>query len=309
MSRYWIVALLCILAVAIAGYAIYGRHVPQSVAKSGPSPPAPFSAVSSERTPSTPTAKSPDMESGRKADAPGTVRNSFLSARRCYDASMELSLAKGVADCKYLEGKPKFAKQYAVCLNDWTEAHDRIVAAQSALARCDADPESIRKKYYAATKAAARAGDPDAEVCYLSSSFVDDKGVPHFTDEDVADYRADAPKFVEQALNRGDWRVVALFTVRNIDMQGGLRNYLEGIGKPETIYKMEKLLRLGASGDYAKQLDAALSVYTDPSSGMGLSKDQIAQADAWAKQMFAEHFAGEQGLTARPKVCEPEPLS
>ena len=82
------------------------------------------------------------------------------------------------------------------------------------------------------------------------------------------------------------------------------------IGKPETIYKMTKLLRLGASGFYAKRLDRDLDgiIHRDLVPEAALPADVVKRGDAWAQQTFNESFAGVTGLTEAPTVCMPSPI-
>jgi hypothetical protein len=66
------------------------------------------------------------------------------------------------------------------------------------------------------------------------------------------------PRYVDAALKRGDWRVVELLNTRHFHPGSGPLRLLEGVGDHDTQYKMTKLLRLGASGSYAKSLDGEL---------------------------------------------------
>jgi len=81
---------------------------------------------------------------------------------------------------------------------------------------------------------------------------------------DIEDYKADSANYIAAAFARRDWRIVSLLSTHFIDPPRGLVTLLDGIGQPETTYKMKKLLRLGATGDYAASLDEALSVYLRP---------------------------------------------
>jgi hypothetical protein len=77
------------------------------------------------------------------------------------------------------------------------------------------------------------------------------------------------------------------------------------IGKPETIYKMRKLLRLGATGSYAKSLQTDLDgmIHPDLVPEAALPADVVKRGNAWAQQTFNEYFSGVAGPTDRPTVC------
>lgn len=74
------------------------------------------------------------------------------------------------------------------------------------------------------------------------------------------------------------------------------------VGDPVTVYKMNRLLRLGATGDYAQMLDSYQSEYAAK-----LTPDQVSKADAWAQAFYDLHFKNSPMLTAEPKTCEDVP--
>ncbi|MGH8239000.1 MAG: hypothetical protein ACREXP_18540 [Steroidobacteraceae bacterium] len=136
-------------------------------------------------------------------------------------------------------------------------------------------------RYFAATKQAAKSGNADAQLCYLRGDFFSPEGAQIFTDAEIEEHKQVAPKYVDAALKRGDWRIVHLLSTRHVHQGSGPLNLLEGIGDRDTHYKMTKLLRLGASGSYAKFMQSRLE-------GM-LHPDLIPP-----------------GLTEAPMVCSPE---
>ncbi len=234
----------------------------------------------------------------------------FRKLQLCASASRELAITKHFSDCEPYEGRPDFQELYAQCLNGWMNVPNRKAAAEAALkgSGCG-DTTEIETRYFEATKQAAKAGDTDAQLCYLQANFVADTGEPLFTDEDVEEYRRVAPQFVDAAFWRGDWRIVQLMTMRSFHPWAGPVTQIPAIGKPETIYKMTKLLRLGASGAYAKRLDGQLNgmIHPDMVPGAALPADVVRRGDAWAQQTFNESFAGVTGLTEAPAVCMPSP--
>jgi hypothetical protein len=226
---------------------------------------------------------------------------SFHRFHRCYYASRALVDAKkSVAECKFFEGKPKFERAYASCLNNLGDAQDRMSAAEAATAECGHDSD-VRNNYYNATKVAAKDGDPDAQLCYLQSDFLDSDGKPNYTDAGVEEYKATAPQYMADALKRGDWRIVYLLTTQHFHPTSGYLNFLDSIGDPVTTYKMDKLLRLGSSGEYAGDLDALMDDLVHRPELQG----KVAEADAWALETYTQYFAGVPGITKPPAVCEP----
>jgi hypothetical protein len=276
-------------------------------------------------TSAAPVARSEPASNDRKAEpTPGTVRETgasnnnalipspagagFHTLQLCAYASRELAVAKHLSDCKPYEGVPHFQEFYAQCLNGWMNVSNRKVAAEAALkdAGCG-DMADVETRYFEETKRAAKAGDADAQMCYLQGSFGSSSGEPAFAAEDLDEFRRVVPHYVKAALGRGDWRIVQLMTKRSFHPGEGPVTQIPEIGKPETIYKMTKLLRLGASGRYATRLDRQLNgmIHPDLNPEAALPQDVIRRGDAWAQQTFNESFSGVVGLTEPPKVCGP----
>jgi hypothetical protein len=232
----------------------------------------------------------------------------FHTLQLCAYASRELAVANHLSDCKPYEGVPHFQELYAQCLNGWMNVSNRKVAAEAALkdAGCG-DMTDVETRYFEATKQAAKAGEADAQLCYLQGSFGSSSGEPAFSVADVEEYKRVAPGYVDGALRRGDWRIVQLMTKRSFHPGEGPITQIPEIGKPETIYKMTKLLRLGASGRYAARLDRQLNgmIHPDLNPEAALPMDVVRRGDAWAQHTFNESFSGVVGLTEPPKVCGP----
>lgn len=234
----------------------------------------------------------------------------FKTLQLCTSASRELAITNALSDCKPFESQPQFANFYSQCLNGWMNVPNRKAAAETALkaAGCG-DTSDVETRYFDATKKAARAGDADAQLCYLRGNFGALSGQSLFSDEDVEEYKRVAPQYINSAISRGDWRVVQLMTKRSFHPGEGPVTQIPDIGKPETIYRMTKLLRLGASGFYAKTLDMQVNgmIHPDLVPEAALPPDVIKNGDEWAQQTFNEHFSGVVGLTEAPTVCMASP--
>ena len=298
--RWIAMAGLCVAAILVAAYFEFGSRASKSSAVVAPE------SASGNRAIETATSAAREAASpARVADASSDA-NSFHSVQRCVYASRDLYATEKLSDCHEYEGKQEFEQLYAQCMNGWMDVPNRKAAAEKALSGCG-DTTDIEARYFEATKQAAQAGDSDAQICYLRSEFGASIGEPPLTDADVEEYRRVAPGYVEAAFRRGDWRIVELLTKRSFHPGSGPVTQIDKIGQPETIYKMTKLLRLGASGSYARNLDADLygMIHPDLVPEAALPAEVIKRGDAWAQETFNESFAGAGGLTEAPHVCSP----
>jgi hypothetical protein len=233
--------------------------------------------------------------------------DSFRELRQCVYASRELIIARSQADCSFYEGKPQYQQTLAECLNGWMNTPNRIAAAEAALKQCD--EADMGTRYFEATKEAAQRGNVDAQLCYLQGDFFSPEGAQIFNDAEIEEYKKVAPRYVDAAVKRGDWRIVHLLNKRNFHPGVGPVALLEGIGDRDTQYRMTKLLRLGASGTYARLLDGQLHdmKHPDLNPSAALRPQVIKEGDAWAQETFTNYFSGVTGLTQDPLVCSPEP--
>jgi hypothetical protein len=312
MNRRQLVIGLCIASVMVASILIVSKYRDQTLHSSEQATPSVSSLVHQPSNAKRGQSNAPSeiraehRQSGldiKAVEAGVLTRATFLKWKTCFDANRVLNVSKKNADCTFYEGKPEFAQAYATCADQWVKNHDEIVSAQEKLKSCGAT-DHIVDRYRDAVRAAADEGDPDAQMCYLQADFSSGAGEPKVTAADIAEYKARATQFVDQAFERGDWRIAGLLSSQHL--HGGLRNSLPGIGLPQTVYKMNRLLRLGASGDYANFLDGATDsiLHPDPGSPDALSPVNPATADAWARQTYNEHYSAAPPLTQAPRACE-----
>ena len=229
--------------------------------------------------------------------------NSLRELRECINAAHELARAKHLMDCSFYEGKPEYQKALADCMEGPMDAHNRKAAAETVLAHCDVT--DLGTRYFEATKEAAKHGDADAQLCYLQGYFFSPEGTNFFTDAELAEYRKVAPDYVDAAFKRGDWRIVQLLDKRHFHPDGNPASLIEGIGQRDTQYRMTKLLRLGASGKYARNLDSELHGFKHPDlqPSAALPPEVTTEGDAWAQETYNNYFSGVPGLTERPVIC------
>ena len=198
------------------------------------------------------------------------------------------------------EGRQEFEQTYAECLNGWKDSRNRAAAAEKTLSECG-DVTDIKKQYREATMAAAKAGDPDAQLCYLVRDFSSEGHLTSIGEAELAEYGQLGPTYVDAAIKRGDWRIVYLLTRRN-----GPITRLSQAGRPETVYRMTRLLRHGASGAFATGLDHELKLMAHPDlmPEAALPPNVIREGDAWAEVTYNTYFSGVPGITELPTICD-----
>jgi hypothetical protein len=253
--------------------------------------------VSAAQVPPEPTAARAAVNNPT-ATAAASAR--FRSLRQCFEASHELGAAKSLGDCKVYEGRQEFEQAYAECLNGWKDSRNRAAVAEKTLSECG-DVTDIEKQYYEATRAAAKAGDPDAQLCYLAFAFSFQGHLTPIGGAELAEYTQVAPTYVDAAIKRGDWRIVYLLTRR----AGPVTRLNQG-GRPEIVYRMTKLLRHGASGEFATFLDYELKMLAHPDlkPDAALPAKAMQEGDAWAQETYNTYYSGVPGLTEAPTICD-----
>jgi hypothetical protein len=280
--------------------------------------PSPVRSDSAENTPIPSVAESArqsavDVPKPQAKSIPsGTVskdesRKLFQKTQNCYFRYDQIALLSNQTDCKGIEGKPALAKQYGECLNNVATALQRISTIRASMTECGPG-NAIAKNYYNATKSAAKNGNVDAQLCYIRSAFADSDGNMQFTDDDIAQFKADAPRYIADAIARGDWRIVYFLSLRQIGPPFGLIPYIDGVRSLETQYRMTSLLLIGADDDYGstlKVLRDSIPQIGAPA-GQELTPEKMAAADEWAKNTYGQYFAGTPRLTRSPVVCSPE---
>ncbi len=160
----------------------------------------------------------------------------------------------------------------------------------SETAQC---PETLLdpSTYYEAMRKAAVGGDVDAQHCFIQGYFSDPDGARISTKE-WNEYPELARQFIDSAFERGDWAVVLWLARARLNIHDGLlmTAYPFGPQNPDAFYRMNFLLQLGA-GDHTAPGDVP-GIVDRLRSGSVLSADQIQLDEKWARNMYAQHFAG-----------------
>jgi hypothetical protein len=253
-----------------------------------------------QETPSSVKGKDQAVATQRK------LPSAFYPAKSCYLTLVQIKEMQSASNCDRLAAKVGLESAYAECLKNWDDSHPLLDSAQRSFAKLNCgDEHNLFSKYYASTKEAAKSGNIDAQLCYLQSNFLDLESKPHYSPADKAEYQVASPKYIQDAFSRGDWRIVRLLSTDHHGGLTGLALYIPNIGDPDTVYKMTRLLRLGASGEYAEQLDSRLDdlAHPDGKENPELPQAKIAELDDWAQKTYSQYFAGAPSLTKPPYPC------
>lgn len=217
----------------------------------------------------------------------------FASANHC----LNLGTSRDVMQRKLDSCQTAEAGAVQVQCNELTKnfpTQIAILSADAAAANCATDPDALLRDSRTATAEAAKAGNVDAQMCYVGASVA-------MTDpSDIQAYKTDSVVYISQGLARGDWRTVAILATPGqsiIDGHSALGS-LSMFGKPFTMYRATRLLQLGADGTYASRLALEARAYA-----IGLAPAQIANATQWAQQEYRQHFSASPRLTGDPSIC------
>ena len=177
--------------------------------------------------------------------------------------------------------------------------------------RCDVmSREDLGALARSAAKRAASLGDVDAQLCVIEQRFLEPRA-PDLDPDERLNGRTYAADYEERALDRGDWRIVSLMIARPLSIGHGpihARPDATPID-PVSYFRGIRLLRLGATGEYAATVDDEIDAFVKTSNpelvsqGQGLSDEDMADASAWAQQEYQSHFSTSPPLTERPVPC------
>jgi len=214
----------------------------------------------------------------------------FHSAKRCLEVAMRIESTENVNQiCKSIKDK---ASQGERCSDaKMAMRSNRILAAQKKQAGCSADPKVLEQNFHKSLVVAAQTGDPDAEVCYI------DGWSPLVPTERDA-YIKNSETFIKKGLTRGDWRVVELLSRAPEDEGVGIIINLPNMGSHFTTYRFNRLLQLGAVGNYA-----GIARVGAENERRFLTKAQVINANEWATEEYRKYFSHSPKLTAAPVPC------
>jgi hypothetical protein len=219
----------------------------------------------------------------------------FQQGKRC----LELSLAS-----EGLRNKTQLCREQALgsqgrttCEAQTKNADIRLssLQAHAGTAGCGQDADQTQHDFAKALVQAARAGDVDAQMCYFQWAG------PLSSPGSIGRYKREANLYMSKALQRGDWRMVQLLTTPSESVAhggAGPMGNLDIVGSWFTVYRADRLLWLGATGDYKQSLAQSAQ-----SAAAYLKPEQIKNANTWAWQEFKRDFAHSPKLSAAPVAC------
>lgn len=186
---------------------------------------------------------------------------------------------------------------------------------QKLTAKAAGCPASLARAsdYYEALRDAALTGDVNAQECFLNGVFSDPVYGVAISQAQLDNYLPLARRFIQDAIERGDWAIVHRLAEWPVDVQGyGLlvMAYPFGPGHPDTLYKMNYLLTLGARDGRSAEL--ATNLVNSFRNNGELSAEQIQAGEEWARETYDRYFAATPPYnekTARASFCETDQVT
>lgn len=232
---------------------------------------------------------------------PADVVERFHSTRACnYDSTDLAGYESVLVECEAMAGIERLAADYKQCSALTTDRKKEIGIINERMSKdgCDTHAANFQREYFEATRAAAKAGDADAQLCYLESNFN-----LSFSSANQQEYAKVAPVYVRQAFQRGDWRAVLLLS-RDTYPPGLLGQVVEA--DPLTLYKLNRLLRRGADGTYGSALDIFAQTLTTTPGSNGtpyVDSRQAAAADRWVDETYSKFFSSSPPVDENMPAC------
>ena len=241
-----------------------------------------------------------------------SVYDGLVSRMNSGDAEAASQLARGLAYCSQRRDTETNAGNIAKVLDDPNRKDlspaDRanlqanVDAMQEQLAKMGRDPTFCTNLndqqidiFLPTALTAAQLGDSNAADCVLGI------GRQHVTSPHMAlsQYAKTALQIADDEILQGNWIAVRLLSSAygNYSNQQYLSQLL---GRdPLQRYRLLKLEHIGMGFD-PNQADPQLA-----QAAQGLSKEDLATADAWAQDNYQRHFVGKQPLLQgeQPEVC------
>jgi hypothetical protein len=180
-------------------------------------------------------------------------------------------------------------------------------------------PEALPEQYLKSLYAAARAGDINAQYCFIDRDGEHLTKVEEKIDGAVRQVMFEAElAWTREGIERGDWRIVS-HVASHLGSHGNNSSALvvaipglESAVNDSSLlqYSLDRLLRFGAIGVYAQMLDDPLQALTGTGVYKGsefpgtVSAADAAAADAWARATFEQYFAHSAAQSSKPAFCD-----
>ena len=221
------------------------------------------------------------------------TRNNFNLARLCYGKNIQANIImNSLAICDRGKGKtPSACAAQAALRGRKLDSYNKALDG----AGCSKDPDISWSNLARTTDRASLRGNTDAQMCYVAGY------VKVNTPIALATYKQRAVSYANAALQRGDWRIVELFsTPQRVIASGGAGAFanFKGAGNPLTVYSANQLLMLGAKGTYHEYVTSR-----SDDAARFLTPEQQKQGKSWAQKEFDAQFYKSPPLGARVTPC------
>ncbi|MFB9115158.1 hypothetical protein QSH39_021615 [Xanthomonas arboricola pv. corylina] len=249
-----------------------------------------------------------DVQNQEASTTQRIAASDFSENKICFDLLESVKTIRKKMDVcnRVLSLSDEHHEQNKKCVADNAKYGFALEAAEKEIKSCQSSENDIVSRYAMSVEIAARTGNTDAQMCYIKGEYNLDSQLEQLTDEQISEYRKIASKYLADALSRGDWRAVQLLSrERQSDVSGLLPMIAQA--DPITAFKMNRLLRRGAVGSYARDLDifADGNYLANGETGKGvLTMAQVVEADRWAQETYKSNFSNSPPLTEAPSVCE-----
>jgi len=243
----------------------------------------------------------------------------FKSDKTCFDAMTAISAAKHVLDYCRSPDRSSDPRSVAQCNRLQAMFRNENPTMSDFAQRDCPSPEALPEQYMKSLYAAARAGDINAQYCFIDRDGERLAKVEEKFDDTAGKEMFEAElEWTREGIERGDWRIVS-YVASHLGSHGnnssalvvaipGLESTVNGSSLLQ--YSLDRLLRFGAIGVYAQMLDDPLQaltgtgVYKGSEFSRTVSAADAAAADAWARAMFEQYFAHSAAQSSRPAFCD-----
>jgi hypothetical protein len=243
----------------------------------------PVAVASSLPPPGTPLAQIYD-ELKARADAGDAAAASRLY-RDVHRCEVARSYRRMIANqAPFLLDREKPATLSLEMQDEWLKRLQRFMNYVQANAATCAGADDTQLVLYPVAMQAARLGDVKAGICYIGMPMTSISGLLDHP-EWLGQFKASAPSLIETAIHQGDWNAVELAQSAYSGANDGSLLSQLFVPSPVMNYRYLRRKRLGASGEFAAELDRMLAAAP-------LGATQKADADAWARDTYVRYYNG-----------------
>jgi len=231
------------------------------------------------------------------AEAQAAESMAFRTAQSCAFAAQSIATMRRMLDsCSVSPSSVEWSDAHEeLCPKVDQQFPSKIATVEKVLAQCPYKVDDFSEQFFRQTQAAATMGDIEAQLCYVQNDF--ELNRPRTPEENQL-FEQDAPAYVENALRRGDWRIIQiLFWKRGRHTDEALLPDAITTNDVDSARKYARLMRRGAGSEsFRRQMDMEIRASS-------LTKGELAELDAWAERMYQMYFAKSPLLHETPRAC------